>query len=258
MGCAVDEGPLRGSGFVRIAQVKLCNEFLHVPKFIRGEPREFFIGVLVAEPSNVVLKFYFSSTVDFRVYNFSYFKFVVAIDFNGRRRGLNAIRDCVRRLGFKHGDMEYGVDPAEIFRETDSERRGSGLVNDFERTEEFLREFVRGARGTEEFGLHEDFFANLEVRRGGAATISWSLITGLRLGHRGTQLLVKLVEVGYEVSRAGRGEVEVGIKGEVGVIAFVREERGYSSGNTRSVVERELGEGQEVSPVILLIIAINT
>jgi hypothetical protein len=44
----------------------------------------------------------------------------------------------------------------------------------------------------------------------------------------------------------------------VGVIAFVSEERGYTSSGTRRVVVCEFGEGYNFRPIVLLIVAENT
>ena len=47
---------------------------------------------------------------------------------------MNTVWDLVRGCGFKHRDMEDGVNTADGFGKSEGERMGTGLSKDFERS----------------------------------------------------------------------------------------------------------------------------
>ena len=51
------------------------------------------------------------------------------------------------------------------------------------------------------------------------------------------------------------GEFMLRVHHDVGVVAFVGKEWGYSSGSTRSIVVGKLSERKELWPVVLLVVA---
>jgi hypothetical protein len=51
--------------------------------------------------------------------------------------------------------------------------------------------------------------------------------------------------------------VTVGVVGDLGVVSFVDEEQSESGGLMRRVVVSKLGNGKEVGPVVLLVIAVH-
>ena len=68
---------------------------------------------------------------------------------------------------------------------------------------------------------------------------------------------MKFVEVRDEVSSSVRGEVVLRMNGDVRVVTLVGEEWRDSGRVIRSIVVGELGDGEERSPVILLIRCID-
>ena len=47
---------------------------------------------------------------------------------------MNAVWDLVRGCGFKHGDMENGVNTVDGFGKSEGEGMGTSLSKDFERS----------------------------------------------------------------------------------------------------------------------------
>ena len=45
---------------------------------------------------------------------------------------MNTVRDLIRGCGFKHRDMENGVNTADGFGKSEGEGMGTGLSKDFE------------------------------------------------------------------------------------------------------------------------------
>jgi hypothetical protein len=66
------------------------------------------------------------------------------------------------------------------------------------------------------------------------------------------------IKIDGEVTGMGRSKVAFRVDGEIRMIAFVGEERRNSSGSTWSIVVGKLCKRKEISPVVLLIIAINS
>jgi len=76
----------------------------------------------------------------------------------------------------------------------------AGSCKDLIRAEEFLSEFLRRPSGTKELSLDECLAANSEVRCRYLSGVSQTLVLPLGIGYMLLELLVKLVEVGDEVS----------------------------------------------------------
>ena len=69
---------------------------------------------------------------------------------------------------------------------------------------------------------------------------------------------VELVKLDGVLMSFGGGEITFGEDGEVGVVTLVGEEGGDTSGFGGSVVVGELGEGKEIVPVVLLVVAVGS
>jgi len=69
---------------------------------------------------------------------------------------------------------------------------------------------------------------------------------------------VEFLEVGGIFLSVGRTEAQVGVDCDVGVVAFVGEEGGDTSGCTRGVVKSELCEWEEFGPIVLLVVAVDS
>jgi len=76
----------------------------------------------------------------------------------------------------------------------------AGSCKDLVWAEEFLSEFLRRPSGMKELSLDECLAANSEVGCGYSSGVSRTLVSPLGIGHMLLELLVKLVEVGDEVS----------------------------------------------------------
>ena len=83
------------------------------------------------------------------------------------------------------------------------------------------------------------------------------LVSGLGFGDLLSELGVKFVEVDSVVASSSGGEVPLGVDGDGGVVALVREERGYTGGCGWGIVVRELRQGKELGPVVLLVVRID-
>ena len=68
---------------------------------------------------------------------------------------------------------------------------------------------------------------------------------------------MKFVQVRDVGLGGGGGEVAIGVDGEVGVIALIGEEGGYTRGSTRHIVVGEFRERKEFWPIVLLVVAVD-
>jgi hypothetical protein len=69
---------------------------------------------------------------------------------------------------------------------------------------------------------------------------------------------MEFIKIDSEVAGTGGSEVAFRVDRKVGMIAFVGEEWRNSGGSTQSIVVSELCKRKKISPVVLLIIAINS
>ena len=66
---------------------------------------------------------------------------------------------------------------------------------------------------------------------------------------------MKFVQV-HNIGLDGGGEVVIRVDSEVGVIALIGEEGGYTSGSTRCIVVGEFCKRKEFQPIVLLVVAV--
>jgi len=69
---------------------------------------------------------------------------------------------------------------------------------------------------------------------------------------------VEFLEVGGIFLSVGKTEAQVGVDCDVGVVAFVGEEGGDTSGCARGVVKRELHKWEEFGPIVLLVVTVDS
>jgi len=69
---------------------------------------------------------------------------------------------------------------------------------------------------------------------------------------------MEFLEVGGVFLSAGGTEAQVGVDCDVGVVAFVGEEGGDTSGCARGVVKSELRKWEEFGPIVLLVVTVDS
>ena len=74
------------------------------------------------------------------------------------------------------------------------------------------------------FGFDENLVANFEVWCQRLVFVGGDLVLFLTVGDRRSELLVKFIEVYYEVVGAGRDKVTFGVDGKIRIVALVGEE----------------------------------
>ena len=107
------------------------------------------------------------------------------------------------------------------------------------------------------FGFDKDLISDLEVRCWSSSGISRTFIAFLGFGYLGSEFLVQLVYVHYEFFGARGGEIALWVYCDVRVISLVSKEWGYSGGSTRGIVVCKLRKREKLSPVVLLVVAVN-
>ena len=90
---------------------------------------------------------------------------------------MDLIRNDVWNGGFKHGDMENGVNGAEGFRKSERKGMGTCLGNDFEGAKILFGEFLGRSSRSEILGFNESLLSYFEFRSRRSAFICWSLIS---------------------------------------------------------------------------------
>ena len=121
--------------------------------------------------------------------------------------------------------MEDGVNTAEVVRKLEGEGVSSWLANNFKGTKVFLGELPGWSGGSEELSFNKSLITNLEVWGRSMMTVGLYLNAFLGFGDGNLKFLVKLVEINNEFMSTGRGKITFRMYGDVGVVAFVSEER---------------------------------
>ena len=67
---------------------------------------------------------------------------------------------------------------------------------------------------------------------------------------------MKLLEVRDGVSGCGQDQVLVKACGEAEIISFIGKKRGDSSGGIRGVIISKLSDGEQIQPIVLLVVAV--
>src|SRR3979490_524740 len=132
------------------------------------------------------------------------------------------------------------------------------MCNDFKRTQKLLGEFLDRTRCSKKLCFDNCEVSALEVW-------CWKSFGGGRglvclLGGKdcSAEFLMKFVQVHNEVLSSRGSKISFGMDGEVWVVAFIGKEGRDSSRSTGSIVVGEFCEGKERSPVVLLIVAVDT
>ena len=99
--------------------------------------------------------------------------------------------------------------------------------------------------------------SDLEVWCGGSFRVCRALVALLGSCNLLPEFSVELVEVNGKFAGSGRGKVSLRVYGDVQVIALVGVEGRDASSGTWGIVVCKLHQGQEIRPIILLIIAIG-
>ena len=105
--------------------------------------------------------------------------------------------------------------------------------------------------------LEVHLITNFEVWGRSLFCICWFLVVFLGFQYLQSEKGVEFIQVcDLGLSRGG-DEVTIEVDSEVGVVALIGEEGGYTSGSTRCVVVGEFHERKEFQPIVLLVVAVN-
>ena len=132
------------------------------------------------------------------------------------------------------------------------------MCNDFKRTQKLLGEFLGRAHCSKELCFDKCEVFDLEVWCWKSFGVGRGLVCLLGGEDCSAEFLMKFVQVHNEVLSSQRSEITFRMDGEVGVVAFIGEERQDSSHSTGSIVVGKFCEGKERGPVVLLIVAVDT
>jgi len=225
---------------------------------IRRDPGGGIVRALVAFPSNQVSKLALQVVIDSGVQDLGDLVFLFVVDFH-RRGGLDlAVRNGAGFVGFKLRDVEDGVDGTHVFGELDLDGVGTRASDDLVGTKVFLGELLGRSSSFNKLGEEEYFGSDRKLRRRYAVAIRRNLITLLGFSNRVLDLSMKFIEIRNKLAGPVGTDFLIQGRGNVRVVAFVRKERGDTSGIVHRVIVRKLGHGEERRPVVLLIGAEDT
>jgi hypothetical protein len=105
-------------------------------------------------------------------------------------------------------------------------------------------------------GFDVHLLSNLEVRGRKTISVGGFLVSGLCVVDVGLEVVVEFAEVDSELSSMIRGDVALRMHGEIGVVAFVGEERRNAGGVAQSIILGKLSKQEKGGPVVLLVVAI--
>jgi len=88
-------------------------------------------------------------------------------------------------------------------------------------------------------------------------SISGALVTLLGSRHFGVEEGVEFCKISHIGVSTFRRQQSIGVDGDRGMVAFVGKERRDTSGSARSIVISKFRKWEEVSPVVLLVVAID-
>ncbi len=100
-------------------------------------------------------------------------------------------------------------------------------------------------------------FAEGEVRRWHMTSIHSFLESELCFSHLGLEVFVEFPQVDGIFSSAVGGQIPLRVNCEVRVVSLVSKERGHTSSLTRCIVVGELGQREQLRPVVLLVVAVS-
>lgn len=219
-----------------------------------GLPRGRFSGIVIAEPLNAILEF---PVVDPRVHNCGDFVFGFAVDFHRRWWGLDSIGYGISFVRAEKGDMEDGMELGESMRKGELISVRRDFLGDGEWAQAFMIELLGRTFSFDIGSVQPDFVGNFPVRRCESSAVGGTL--GLSLGclHLVSAILMEFRELMGEVM--GRRITDGGVNDHGGfwVVAVVGKEGGDLRGGMRSIVVGKLGDGEEVCPIVLLVVAVH-
>ena len=216
------------------------------------------ISVLKTFPSDQVPESALQPVIDSGVQDLRDLVLILVVDLD-RRRGFDfTVGNITGLVRFELGDVEDGMDTAHIGRELEGYGMGAGASDDFVGTEILLRKFLRRSAGFDELCEEENFGSDRKLRSRNPLAVCGNLVTFLSFSNRVLDLRMKNIEVGDKLAGPVGSDFLVQGRGNVRVVAFVRKERGDTSGIIDGVVVCELGHREERRPVVLLVGAEDT
>jgi hypothetical protein len=108
------------------------------------------------------------------------------------------------------------------------------------------------------FHIDKYLFSDLEVQSWSMAMVSGDLLSFLHSGYGVSEILMEFIKVGDEVTGMGGSKFLLQVDGDVQMVTFISEEQRYACSSIRSVVIGELCNQEEVSPIVLLVITVDT
>ena len=167
------------------------------------------------------------------------------------------IGDGVGVVGFEEGDVEDRMKETHSVRELESECMARDFMGDGERTETFVVKLLGRAFGRDVLSIQPDEVADFEVGSGESATVGRDLVLGLGDFDLVSAIGVEVGEGFGEVVGSRVGDRDIEREGGARIITIVGKERGDLSRRVRGIVVGELGDGEEVCPVVLLIVGVH-
>ena len=112
----------------------------------------------------------------------------------------DTVWDVVQSYWFQHRDMEDRVDFLHSVGEPECEGMRAGLCDDFERSEELLRQLLGGSGHVEILRFNVDKVSDLKLQCQSPTVVHRTLIVMLHIGNVGTEFLVEFIQVHSEFS----------------------------------------------------------
>ena len=174
--------------------MKVSNQFRGMSEFGGEHPRRFFVRTFVSGPSDQIQEFAgAASVVDLGVKNCLNLVFRFSVDFDRRRRRLNAIRDGVRCCWFQLRNVKDRMYGPHTFGESKGEGVRSDLGDDFEGAQVLLGKLLGRSSGSEESCFDEDVISDLELRCGHSSCVSRTLVSALGFSDLRSEFLLEFV-----------------------------------------------------------------
>ena len=146
---------------------------------------------------------------------------------------------------------------AHTGRKVESESVAGDFVKDREGSETLVVELLGGSFGGDVLCVKPNAVSNLEIGGWESASIGRPLVLGLGDSDLLSAVFMEFGEGFGEVVGSGIGDRDIERKGGAGIVTIVGEKRGDLGGGVGSVVRGELGNREQVGPIVLLVVSVH-
>jgi len=182
----------------------------------------------------------------------------VIVDFDWEWRRLSAVLDGIGSVGFEKRDVENRMKETHATRQFQSESMTGDLAADRERAQSLVIKFLRWAFGGDVLCIEPNQVSFVQVGRSKSASIGWHLVLCLSDCYLVSTITVKVRERLGKVVHSGVRDGDIESERCSRIIAVVGKEGGDLGRRVRSIVICELGDWEEIGPIVLLVVGVHS